>query len=425
MDSSTEELLLQKIEELVFDEDKIVTNSVVCEKFDVSLRESKYILKKYISDDNLYPGKISVTYLICGKLKTGEYNIQIVDSIELYEKKKSFSLISDEVVYSVQKSNSIDFNAISISEKIASTFQVPKGSIIGEKCSERLVKSKVLPPPPAQKNFEKPKSSMFFKPVPKTEANCEKKQNQSTSTNNSKINTQKKPGGLAGFLSQTPQNSNHENKHQHKLSSSDEEPRVTKRPRMESNDQEADKVEVKVENEPESSEVINDKSKEAVPKNEVPEENSNGKTSDAKQPSKKASNKKKQEGKKRKRIILQSDSEDDLFANDEDEKLNVDSEEEKPLIAEPKETIPKNKRRKAVEKVYTDDEGFVVTKTEYVLVSASEDEETEVEAEKPKVVKPQEKEEKKSPPQKPTAKGKKGKALAGNQPTLMSFFKKK
>lgn len=117
----------------------------------------------------------------------------------------------------------------------------------------------------------------------------------------------------------------------------------------------------------------------------------------------------------------------DLFGNDdEDEKIDVQSEDEKPVIEEPKEIIPKNKRRKAVEKVYTDDEGFVVTKTEYVLVSASDDEESQTIEKKPNTeIKPLKKIEQKSPPQKSTAKGKKAKPVAANQTTLMSFFKKK
>lgn len=108
----------------------------------------------------------------------------------------------------------------------------------------------------------------------------------------------------------------------------------------------------------------------------------------------------------------------------EKEKIDIDIKEEQPVVTQPKEIIPKNKRRKAVEKVYSDEEGFVVTKTEYILVSASEDEESEVKEEKPKVEAKPVQTDKKSPP-KATAKGKKGKSVATNQPTLMNFFKKK
>ncbi|XP_045477989.1 DEK domain-containing chromatin-associated protein 4-like [Harmonia axyridis] len=139
---------------------------------------------------------------------------------------------------------------------------------------------------------------------------------------------------------------------------------------METNDCQEVKVEVKMEKGSETNDVINEKST----KNEEFEEKTPRQVQIKKITSAKGSNKKKQEGKKRKRIIVQSDSEDDMFGNDEEEeKPDEDIEEEKPVAILPKESIPKNKRRKAVEKVYTDEEGFVVTKTEYVLVSESED----------------------------------------------------
>lgn len=423
MDSATEEIFLQKIEELVMDEDKIVTNSIVCDKFDTSITESKHILEKYVSDGILYPGKISVTYLVCGKLHTGEYSIKILDSLAaLKEIKKKFSLVSNEVIYSVQKGNTIDFNVIALSEKCEVTSNVYKGIIIGEKCVKRNIKSVELPPLPPQKNFDKQKPPMFFKSAVKKENDCDMKAIQTPSTNGANI--KKKNGGLQGFLSQTPNNSKNEIKPQtRKTPSSEEDTREIKRPRMETNDCQEVKVEVKMEKGSETNDVINEKST----KNEEFEEKTPRQVQIKKTTSAKGSNKKKQEGKKRKRIIVQSDSEDDMFGNDEEEeKPDEDIEEEKPVAILPKESIPKNKRRKAVEKVYTDEEGFVVTKTEYVLVSESEDEESDVKDEKPKEAeKSVQKGEKKSPPQKAAVKGKKGKPLATNQPTLMNFFKKK
>lgn len=309
MDILRDNFLLDKIGEFVIDMDLIVTNAILSEKLGISLAESSRILKKFIRGE--IETDLLVTYLISGKLKTGEYCIQIVDSVSLKAKKNMFSSISSEVVYSVQKYNYVDFNMIVLSEHTQTTKpNAPKGSIIGERCTQQLVKSKALPPPPPQKNFEKQKTPLFFKPVVKTEADCEIETSASTSKNNNKSQIQKKTGGLSGFLSQA---SSSENKQQIRKISSDEDTRDAKRPKMESNSDEKSKIEIKEENKMEECGKENGNSNPILLINQEPEEKTNSETVIKKETSKKVNRNKKSDGKKRKRIIVQSDSDDGKY----------------------------------------------------------------------------------------------------------------
>ncbi|KAK9878772.1 hypothetical protein WA026_023752 [Henosepilachna vigintioctopunctata] len=423
MDSAAEDILFQKIDELVLDEDRIVTYSVLCENLEICLADAKLILEKYVSDQ-LSPGKISVTYILCGRLKTGGYGIQIAESALLKEKKKLFEKVGNEVVYSIQKSNKIDFNLIAAVEYESKN--ALKGSIVGEKCKERALKTKVLPPLPPQKNFEKQKPS-FFKPVskPQCSGDIEKiKTEPITVKNNAKTQkltsqNNKKSSSLTNFLSQSTQNESKNNNSEHnssKESSVDMEDVKTT-----SN--------VKIE---ESNEVIkNNDEKENVnlKKNGDVQQQKRKKSAIDKTSNKVVKKEKADETKKRKRIIMDSDSDDDLFGNNEDERMVLEESDEEQAVVKPTPSIavPKNKRRKAVEKTYEDEEGFIVTKTEYVLMSASEDEELEIpkKTEAPKIIKTDLKEENKSSSVPKTASKKKGKVLPANQSSITNFFKKK
>ncbi|KAL3274165.1 hypothetical protein HHI36_015579 [Cryptolaemus montrouzieri] len=401
-------------------DNKIVTNFILSEKLDVSLSEAKYLLEKYVSDQSISPGKISVTYLICGKLKTGGYGIQIIDSASK-EKQKLYSSLTQEVVYSVQKSNTIDFSLIALAgESLSENLREKalKGSIVSKRCTERLLKTKVLPPLPPQKNFEKQKPSSFFKPVSKpTNGLSETSTSEpNQSKNNVKTQNQKKPGGISSFFSQTTQSQKKDDQKEKRESSNEEDERETKRAKISISDSEGIGTNTKeTKNEQDIDE--NDSNQKSLSSGKNGETH-NGSIVENKKAVNKESSKKKgnqngkkkagQDGKKRKRIIVDSDSDDDLFGNDEDETMEVvASDEEIPIVAQPKLSavpVPRNKRRKAVEKTFQDDEGYIVTRTEYVLVSASEDEDEE-NKEVPKkevksnvISKTENKEEKKSPP---------------------------
>jgi len=140
--------------------------------------------------------------------------------------------------------------------------------------------------------------------------------------------------------------------------------------------------------------------------------------------------------KKRKRIIVDenSESDDDIFGSEksDNEEVHDFNEDPEPVEIESKPPLPKNKRRKAVKKMYEDEEGFIVTKMEFVYETASEDE-NEPDNKVPKKeevklnpVKKSNKSEKEISPKK-AAKSKKlvKKASSGSQSTLMDFFKRK
>lgn len=146
---------------------------------------------------------------------------------------------------------------------------------------------------------------------------------------------------------------------------------------------------------------------------------------------------------------------DDMFADNAEETFEdiiKDSDDEQTVVKHKIESPPpvKNKRRKLVDKTYTDEEGFIsklisnffdsvkyymylvflVTSKEWVYESASEDETeqnsalTSEQELKTDVIVPS-KMKKELSPSPVGNKGKKGKKnSATNQPTLMSFFKK-
>ncbi|CAH1155444.1 unnamed protein product [Phaedon cochleariae] len=471
MDSATEELYFQKLQELVYDNDKIVTIPSLARTLDISVQESQHLIKQFTEDQNkLKPDQLTVTYVLTGLLKHGNGRaVLMLTQPTLTEKRSTFEQVLSEVIFSIQKCKSLDFNIIALVDGLDSTTICDKplsGSIVGENCVKGELRTKKLPSPRGP--TIKGKSSFFLpktettgstvKPSQSTDSSSKAKPTGGTANIFSKASTsnpvtkekskgsenkpiEKPKGGLSGFLTKSSSRSISSNENikcengSNKDENSDQEKKSTE---IESADS------IKLEDDLSSSMDIDvEEIKKVV---EVKEETKTFEKSQQKRTKKETKskpnkNKRQREKseekptKRRKRIVERNDSEsDDMFENDADEDIIDKSDEEPERIPSPvekKPLAPKNKIRRAVDKTYEDEEGFIVTKTEYVYETASEDEnETPVQnvGDKPKEKKIEKKNSASSEndvsPKKGT-KSKKGKKNDQNQPTLMNFFKKK
>ncbi|XP_018574295.1 DNA polymerase delta subunit 3 [Anoplophora glabripennis] len=444
MDSATQEIYFQKIQELIQDDDKIVTVSSLAADLGVSIHNSRNLISKYVEDQRkLKPDELAVTYVVSGTLKeNARKGVFMVKEVDLKEKKNIFEANLCEVIYSVQKNKNVDFNIIALVDMFNSTKireTALHGSIVSKNCTKRTLKFRKLPSPAPP--ILKGKSSFF---VPKVEASAssekstvspktEQKSKASgaiadlfkaaaSKPKNGKGSVSKpnkpadKPRGLSGFLNNGALKSSKESNKKDKI-------------KIESSSSNA---EIQTSSKEEIWDVIDDSSEELVTIKEESKVSKkdhtvkNGERKNNSQEKPKKANKRRRDksrelpSKKRKRIIERNSSDsDDMFEKDNDEDIIERSDEEPERIPSPvvqKPIVPKNKRRKAVTRNYEDEEGFIVTKTEYVYETASEDENVE-----PEPVKQEKKEEK------PIIKSKAAdkKKPVKNQATLMSFFTKK
>ncbi|CAH1964076.1 unnamed protein product [Acanthoscelides obtectus] len=450
MDTETEELYFQKLQEFVIDNDQIVTVPFLARSLGIPLQESQRLISKYVEDRRKLDSKqqLSVTYTVMGTLKNGKGDsIMMFDNSNIKEKESLFDKIHSDIIFSVQKNNDVDFNIIALVDKFdaseISDEPLP-GCIIGKECVKRNLKIKKLPSPPpttikgksamfmpktnspkSSEDFpsKKPESkgstaiSDMFSKAPVSKAT--EKDDKKTSAKDTKP-TNKGKGTLSNFFSQGSTKSSFE--------CSQDDIDVTEF--MEVDFQEDLK---KVENEKEN-EVEKETKMEIKEKKEIKKSNAKKKRGRSQGGSEEKNTK------RRKRIIERNDSDsDDLFGNESDEEDVIEKSDEEiekappPVTVTEKQESVKGKVRKAVDKTYMDKDGFLVTTTDYEYVSAAEDEVAEpvkdVEEEKP-IPKPIEKKNSASSNEsspRTTSKTKKGKknAITQNQPTLMNFFKKK
>nr|CAI5826002.1 unnamed protein product [Callosobruchus analis] len=467
MDTESEELYFQKLQEFILDEDKIITVPFLARNLGISLANSQHLINKYVEDQRKLNGnhQLSVTYTVMGTLKNGKGDsIIMFNESNITEKETLFDKIHSEIIFSVQKNSNVDFNIIALVDKFDAseiTDEPLQGSIIGKECTKRNLKLKKLPTPPpptikgksamfmpktdsfkSSENFpskQKPEAKasttaiadMFNKaPVSKSAQTDEKK-----GTVKDTKSTSKGKGTLSNFFSQTSSKSTFGSSDSGRFGSKSS---LTNGSAEMSKEDEIDVTEfMEVDFQEDLKPAENDKENEV--KMKVSAEKKEKK--EKKKPKSKNKRDRSQDDgeekstKRRRRIIERNDSDsDDLFgseSNEEDviEKSDEETEKALPLNIEKQQPV-KGKVRKAVDKTYLDKEGFLVTTTEYEYVSASEDETTEPVKEEKPTPKPLEKKNSVSSNDsspKTTAKSKKGKknAQVQNQPTLMNFFKKK
>ncbi|XP_072382492.1 uncharacterized protein PolD3 [Diabrotica undecimpunctata] len=450
MDSATEEIYFQRLQEYVQDDDKSVTLPALARDLKVSIQDAKYLLAKYVKDQRkLNPKQLAVTYVLTGVLHGKGNAVIIVKETDLEEKRSLFDNVESETLFSVQKCKEIDLNSLSLVYDVTKAAESPLlGSIVSKHCIKRTLKVKKLPPPPP--STIKGKSSFF---LPKTSSSTSLKSEESSSSkdepkqrqNNKekeadkKSTTNTKPkGGLSAFFSKTSSSSSikSENgiKKEYSTISSSQPSELEELMEVDfqesSEEFKVDSKKIKNESNVDikegRQEVVKDEGKNNIKKSDVKNKKNKNKREREKSQEKSV--------KKRKRIVERMDSEsDDMFENDEEDIVEKSDEEPErassPVAKKP--LAPKNKIRKAVDKTYMDEEGYIVTKTEYVYESAPEDDEPAKTVkneplEKPKVEKKNSASSENEVSSPKGGKGKKGKKNnMQNQPTLMNFFKKK
>ncbi|CAH0547450.1 unnamed protein product [Brassicogethes aeneus] len=434
MNTASEDLYMQQLQECINDDDKVITVPTAALLLKINIQKAKDLLSKYVKDNKKH---LAITYIITGVLKDNtETAVCIVKEEDLDRKKEAFKNVSGETIYSVQKNKNIDFNVISLATR--DELEKPRdqallGFVVSKNCVKRVIKAKNLPTLPAP--TIRGKSAVFMKntkpeekKVEKTspETNKEKKSNEKAVVSNKKVESKAKQGGIANMFSKAPPKTN----------KSTEDPKV----KVEKDeDKENGKKEETIKNgKEEIMDVDDDDDEEEVVVVKKEKKGKGKKTPTSKKNDNKRQRKKSSEGpnKRRKRIIERNDSDsDDLFEkeegnNEQDESVIEPSDDEPEPVTIKKPLANKNKKRKAVEKTYEDEEGFIVTKTEYIWESGSENEEELKKPEEKPVQKSKPKVEKKNSSNSeteisPTKKSKKGKKEVTNQPSIMNFFKKK
>lgn len=435
MGSDEEDLYLQKLNDFIFDEDKIITFAWLSRELKVGPQRARELLTSFVKDHrSLKPNDLSTSWILSGVLKeTGNITVCLAREQELEVKKNLFDPLVSELIYSVQKANEVDLNVISMVDNLDINKDT-KFLIAGRNCIKRNVRVKfVVPETQRAAPVDKTKASHLFgkvkvdtsEPKIKIEKVSPKKSTTIKISPKNEVTNKAKKGGLASFFTKGP------------VIKTETKPKVKPEEEVievdkEEEEKKTDVVEVEKEETAKrktdtffDSDTDEEAQKiEARNKRQKVEEKSKPKTSKRKNDSSTERPKK-----KRKRIVQRNDSDsDDMFADeekreDDDEDIVLSDNEETFSINVSKETSkPKNKRRKQVEKNFMDEDGYMITKKEWVTVSASDSSEEEKEQKNPQTKK-ETSLPKKISPIKPAVKLKK--QQPANQKTLMDFFKKK
>ncbi|XP_072929217.1 DNA polymerase delta subunit 3-like [Epargyreus clarus] len=430
------------LKSMLLDEEKLITYVSLSKDLCIHVNNSKLLLKRIVNSvrQDRPDLQLNVTYILSGATDSNNAKTIVCPEEDLGKQKESFKNIFFEHIYSVNMGRPRVDTAAYLTVNKFDDFVLCSGLIKSSQCDKRTSveignlksssheitvpeKSKSLPASSKIKQESDTKKNNYteIKPVSKDkESKSEpiiKKEvvspKKETSGNNkpklSSTNGHKTQKGIAGFFSK-PNNSTKKEVKPVIQNGNDAKVKVEKN---------NSKVE-EMETEPSNMLPINDKLKK--------DDNANKILNEIKKSSK--------VDKKRKRVLHVSDSDSDHENNDP---FVDDSNTEQVITHESDDEIPPTpttnsikitsgivnpkKRRKVVDKTYTDEEGYILTKKVEVYESCSENEEDIKEVKEklqPKIVKtetsPKEKssgnKKKVSPPQK------------GKQPTLTNFFKK-
>lgn len=131
MNSSEEDIYFQKLQELLEDEDKIVsyfkiinmqpfflfkvTVSSLAIILNIPIQDSQTLLSKYLEDNKkLKPEYLAATYVLTGTLRNDQGVVCLVKDTDRKCKKNEFKEIASERIYSLQKSKDVDFNIVAL-----------------------------------------------------------------------------------------------------------------------------------------------------------------------------------------------------------------------------------------------------------------------------------------------------------------------
>lgn len=438
MDDDTKKLNLQTVEELILDEDKVLTYMYLSKKLCIHVNESKELLSSFIKKCKASkpPVKTHVNYLISGLVDCNKARNVVCSENDLHRVRGELKSVFFEHIYSVSKGEkAVDGVTLSNVNNFLD-FQSCIGLIRSKSCSKHsdteinnlkshshesslLSFTKTLTSIEQKKKFKQEPAQGINKMSVEVNVKNENQEVNTSKTTSSatrtKTNSQK---GISGFFN-----------------------KQTSKPVQEKHTQEADNKSVISKTKNETEKTIGRVKREEKNTSEI--SNSSRTKFENKTVNGSAKfiidKKNARVDKKRKRVLHLSDSESEEdgnnpFANEDCVKETIDSDNEIPLT--PRANVVKvtsgvinpKKKRKLVDKVYTDEDGYILTKKEEVYESCSDNDEPVPEVKKEKLVDMKEniiakiyaspkkdgkRAKKVSPPQK------------GKQSTLMNFFSKK
>lgn len=378
---------IKALKELVLDEHKLVTYISLSKELCIHVNEAKSLLHEVIQDIRNAQPKIdlSVSYVISGLLNNNSGCLSVCSETDFPALKKSLKIIFYEHVYCVSRGpKSVDSVALTAINKFEdlplctglikanscikrtdneighlisknhAALNVPRASNAQQKTKDKIKE--------VNKNIEV-KSVSESEPAPtiKSEIPSPKKYISSNRKTPTKANNNKTAAkSIAGFFNKVNGDSTKTKKAEAKVD--DYETKVEKEFKVEptSTDTNTSPVVTSAPSKPLKTNGNNNKAIVQVKKNAKVD-------------------------KKRKRLLHVSDSESDTEENDpfKSNEMDVDHESEDEIPPTPTINTVKitsgivnpKKRRKIVDKTYTDEEGYILTKKEEVYESFSENEE--------------------------------------------------
>lgn len=405
---------------------------------------SKQILFEYWEKQRREKDAISATFLLMGYHDDGEMRVEVVKEADLPRAKKNLSRIVSEHVYSLQKTLP-DIELLAIADKGDSQQSAVR-------CNEAVVRSEhemevlrwgsalhtnknaaaaqtstAKNQKPEQAKESTAKSSVASKPQEKTQKNAfnnmfakaiDKQSKEKAAPSGKKAKTTTPPKNAWFEAARKPKiDKSPESKTEEKSKTDKESPPEKKSkaevtpPKKDSPSENKSKTKKSGSEEPMVVDEAPEKVTGGIKKKPAASSSSRGKK-------RQSTAKKESNSKRRKRIVVAESSEESSCSDAEDIREPEPDEPDSPVI-ERKRTCPspplekteggRRKVRKLVDKTFMDEDGYFVTKKEYVYESCSDKEEEEVKAE---VVEP-------ATSEPPAAKNNKQK-----QATLLNFFKR-
>lgn len=471
MDKDTFKSNIKTVKELILDEQKLVTYISLSRELCIHVNEAKSLLKHFVQDvrQNQPKTDIYVCYLISGLLNNNNACTTVCSESDLDDFKKTLKITFYEHVYCVSRGmQSVDNVALTAINKFED-FSLCSGLIRANSCIKRsddelgnlkssrnntiaesvtsnATKKKVAEKPgdiirngqPDDKKVNEIKSE----PVSKAKTPSPKKNLFTTNNKTSPKKNGTKPvgKGIAGFFNKANGETN-----------KTKNVKVKEEKQVETVKKEVEKeAVVKVEPVSDKDDSVTNEKAEHMDKSKNKDkdgsvssqkaETINKSKNKTKSSSLKQIKKNAKVDKKRKRVLHVSDSESDTEANDpfaEDEnKMEVDGDSEDEIPPTPSANTVKitsgivnpKKRRKIVDKTYTDEDGYILTRKEEVYESCSDNEEekkTNSKQEKENIAQVTQVKSEISPKENGKAKKKKvSPPQKGKQQTLTNFFKK-
>ncbi|KAI8420938.1 hypothetical protein MSG28_008096 [Choristoneura fumiferana] len=439
MDDETFGSHLNTLKEMLLDEEKLVTYVSISKELCIHVNESKSLMNKVVQDiRKIQPDtKLNINYVISGLAEDSKAYTYVCSDNDIADYRlikstlcskrtaeeignlKSHSVVADEKpikppVKKVkeEKANDVNMNGHGDTKKV---FEVKSEPIKQEKTSPQKDSATNNKQKPVVKNANKPQK------------------------------------GISGFFSRSESTSAKKTTKDIKSADMEINVKSEKKDTNIHNNVEKMDVDEKIENEPKETKV--DKKEEKTSANKNKETNGASKNK-AKNHNKSLTQIKKNAkvDKKRKRVLCVSDSDSDEEKNDpfvdeddaHNQQMNIDSEDEIPptpavnTIKVTSALLNPKKRRKIVNKTYTDEEGYILTRKEEVYESLSENEDItetkeniKTDIQKVDEVSPKKSESKAevSPKGKKTGTRNSKKKISppqkGKQASIMSFFNKK